>query len=114
MGLFPRCLTRAPGVLRPRDSASEVAGAMRRVIRSVTASPVLEADTRGCSSLIQGAAVEPHSTRMSSTCRRHMGGARAVRDHRDVAGRLRAPLHGPNSLTLSPMIATGSPVWLIP
>jgi hypothetical protein len=39
MGLFPGSLTLAPGVLRPRDSASEVAGyrscyaAYRRVSR---------------------------------------------------------------------------------
>ena len=72
MGLFPGCLTLAPGELRPGDSGSEAAG--RCVMQRNVEFSAFEADTSGCSSPIQGAAAEPRSTRMSSTCRRPDGG----------------------------------------
>ena len=39
MGLFPGCLTVAPGELRRRDSGSEVARAMRRVTQRIVEFP---------------------------------------------------------------------------
>jgi hypothetical protein len=59
MGPFPGCLTLAPGELRCRDSASEVAGRCV-VLRSISAKyPALEADTRGRPSPMQDAVTEP-------------------------------------------------------
>jgi hypothetical protein len=45
MGLFPGCLTLAPSVLRCRDSGSEVAGAMHRALRGISASMPLSRRT---------------------------------------------------------------------
>jgi hypothetical protein len=72
MGLFAGCLALAPGELRPRDSASDIAG-YRSVTQRIVEFSAFDADTRGRPSPIQDATADPRCTGMSLTGERPDG-----------------------------------------